>query len=51
MDSRHFDLPDLVECVDFFDWERFAAPGWIEYPCPSPGKKKPPATDVAGGVN
>jgi hypothetical protein len=31
--------------------ERFAAPGWIEYPSPSPGKKKPPAADVAEGVN
>jgi hypothetical protein len=50
MDSRHLDLLGLFECVDFFDWERFLAPAGIEYPRHGPGKKKPPATDVAGGV-
>jgi hypothetical protein len=49
MDSRHLDLLGLVECVDFFDWERFLAPAAIEYPVLLPGKKKPPATCVAGG--
>jgi hypothetical protein len=48
----HLDLPGLgCEGVVFFDWERFPAPADIEYPSPIPGKKKPPATDVAEGVN
>jgi hypothetical protein len=48
MDSRHFDLPDLIECVDFFDWERFSAPSGIEYLLQVPIKKKPPATGSQG---
>src|ERR1700680_4502180 len=48
MDSRHFDLPDLVECVSFFDWERFFAPGRIQYLPQEPFNKKPPATASQG---
>jgi hypothetical protein len=49
MDSRHLDLLGRLN-VSFFDWERFLAPGGIEYLVKPPGKKKPPATSVAGGA-
>src|SRR5450631_1221571 len=48
MDSRHYDLLGRVECVDFFDWKRFAASGRIQYPSKVPIKKKPPATESQG---
>src|ERR1019366_9684696 len=50
LDSRHFDLPDLVECVNFFDWKRFLAPVRIEYPSRVAIKKKPPATGAQGAL-
>jgi len=34
---------DLVECVDFLEWEHFAAPARIQYPLSDSGKKKPSA--------
>src|SRR5258706_3886584 len=37
-----------VECVNFFDWERFSAPARIEYPPQVSIKKKPPATGSQG---
>jgi hypothetical protein len=50
LDSRHFYLPDLVECVNFLDWERFLAPARIEYLLWVAIKKKPPATGAQGAL-
>jgi len=49
LDSRHSDLPWIWSgCVDFFDWERLAAPCDIEYPHAESGNRKPPATGSQG---
>src|SRR6202049_1865290 len=37
-----------VECVNFFDWERFSAPRRIQYLPQEPFNKKPPATASQG---
>jgi hypothetical protein len=44
VDSRHFDLPDEVECVVFLDWERLSGSAVIEYRLGIGSKKKPPAS-------